>query len=332
MAQVICTEASGKLAPIFGEIQAPIASIIMERAKMSEEKSIARKIFKRRPITSSVAAFGGMTAVDSFAPVGENGAYPTGGMEAGYFKNVRPITWRGSFSISHEAAADQDIIKMKQAPESFFMDYERKIERFFAQLIGEATKGTTSFTLNGIGYDTTGADGVCAFSKAHPSKMKGANQSNLYADAFSADALGGLATAMQNVKDDNGNIMDLAPNTIIIPNVQSLKKAVFAAIGSSKVPGSGNNDYNYLFENWNVYVWSYLNQFITANSSPYIIMDDAYCEAADCGIYLDREELTVHDEIGDVDNIIWKGLSRFSGAIVDWRGMFIGGVTGGSSL
>ena len=35
-------------------------------------------------------------------------------------------------------------------------------------------------------------------------------------------------------KDRNGNLLDIAPDTILIPNIYTLKKAIFAAIGADK--------------------------------------------------------------------------------------------------
>ena len=57
---------------------------------------------------------------------------------------------------------------------------------------------------------------------------------------------------MQNFMDDNGNLLTLAPDTIIIPNDYSLKNAVFEAIGADKDPDTANNGFNYLFGRWNV--------------------------------------------------------------------------------
>jgi len=331
MAQVILNESSGKIKELYGELQYPLASVVMDMANATDEKSMAKKIFAERKSNNSTEAYSAVTGVDSFQPVGESGAYPSGGFESGYTKALVNMTFKGSFAISREAHDDIKVMDLHSVPAAFFSDYYRKRENFFAGLLMNALTGT-ALSMNGFSFGTTSADGVAMFSKVHPMKVKGAKQSNLYADAFSANALGGIATAMQNVKDDNGNVMSLVPDTIVIPNIASLKQAVFAVVGSNKLPGGANNDYNYLFENWNIIVWPFLNNFISGTDAPYFILDSGYNQQAACAIYQNRVDLEVRDEVGDNDEYLWKGYSRFTGGFNDFRGIFSGGVTGGTAL
>lgn len=331
MAQVILNETDGRIAQLFGEYQAPIASIVMDRDKQIQENSIARKIFAERKSTHRLEGYTSTTAIDTFEPTVENGEYPTGGFESGYDKQLTNVTWKGSFGISMEARED-GVIDLNKLPNSFFYDYERKFEGFYARLLGEAIKRNSTFNIGQIGFNTLAADGQCVFSKAHPRKVKGGNQSNWFADKFSGDALGGICEKMQNVEDDDGNIMNLNPDTIIIPNISALAKIVFAVLGSNKEPGTANNDYNYLFENFRVIKWARLNQFITAGTLPYIVMDSNYNDIADCCVFQNRKELEVRDEISSNDAYLWKGNARYAGGFVDWRGVFLGGITGGSAL
>lgn len=331
MAQVILSEASGKLKELYGELQYPLASVVMDMANETDQKSLAKKIFTERKSNNSTEAYSAVTGVDSFAPVGENGAYPSGGFEAGYTKNLTNMTFKGSFAISREARDDIKVMDLHSVPTAFFSDYYRKRENFFAGLLMKAISGT-SLTMNGFTFNTNSADDVAMFSKVHPMKVAKKNQSNLYADAFSVNALGGIATAMQNVKDDNGNVMSLVPDTIIIPNIAALKQAVYAAVGSNKLPGSGNNDYNYLFENWTILVWPFLNNYITGSDMPYFVMDSSYNQQAGSAIYQNRVDLEVSDGVGDNDEYLWKGYARFTGGFNDFRGIFAGGVTGGTAL
>ncbi len=329
MAQVILTEASGTLKELFGEIQAPLASIVMDMANATEAKSIARKIFTERKSTNSIEAYGSLTAVDSFAPVGENGAYPTGGFESGYFQEMRNQTWKGSFAISREAHDDVKAIDLTKVPSSFFSDYERKFERFFAALMGNAIQGNTSFDVNGFTFSTKSADGVAQFSKNHKMKVKGTNQSNVFAGAFGKETLNKLITMMQNVKDDNNNTMSLIPDTLIIPNLPDLKDAAFAVLGSNKDPNTANNAFNALFATLNIIVWPTLNDYI-GTEAPFILMDSGYNKTADGAVFQNRVPLEIRDSLGDNDEYLWKGYSRFTGGFVDFRAMFVGGVSTGS--
>ena len=73
---------------------------------------------------------------------------------------------------------------------------------------------------------------------------------------------------MQDFRGDRGEVLDVAPATVLIPNDYALKKAVFAAVGAEKDPAAQTNGFNFHFGRWNVIVWPYLNQFITAGTSP----------------------------------------------------------------
>ena len=98
MAHIILSESSNMANSLFGELQAPIASFLERRdeAWMHDESNIAAKIFKQVKSTHHSEAFGSFGAVDTFAPVGENGAYPTGGAAEGYFKTLAAETWKAS--------------------------------------------------------------------------------------------------------------------------------------------------------------------------------------------------------------------------------------------
>ena len=114
--------------------------------------------------------------------------------------------------------------------------------------------------------------------------------------------------------------------------IEGIKAAVWAAVGSEKIPGSSNNDYNYQFGNWNVIIWPYLNDFIGSLAAPWIIMDSKYCQECDVAIKQEREPLTVTSVIDDNDANRWKGRARFGGGFVDFRGMLAGGLAAGGNL
>lgn len=332
MAGIIISESSGRNDPLFGKWQAPIASFLETRAEAIDQGSVARKIFREVNSTHYAESYGGMTAMDDFEPSPENGEYPHTDFEVGYMKVIQNVTWKQSFAISKEIIDDGNMIEMKRRPQAFMKAYERTKERFFARLLGTALQGKASFALKKQTFDTTGADGVCIFSNAHKGKISGETLVNAYKDEFSASILGKAATAMQNMHDDNGNTLGLTPDTIVIPNIEGIKAAVWAAIGSEKIPGSSNNDYNYQFGNWNVIIWPYLNDFIGTLTAPWILMDSKYMEECDVAIMQEREKLTVTSHIASNDANEWKGRTRYTGGFVDFRGMLAGGLAAGGTL
>lgn len=211
--------------------------------------------------------------------------------------------------------------------------YYRTRELYGAALYAGAIQGKSKISFRGREFGLLGADGKPLFAKDHPAKVKGDKQSNLFADAFSASALGKLETRMQNFKGDNDNILDVAPTTILIPNDADAKEAVFAAIGADKDPATANNAFNYQFGRWNVICWTYLNQFLAkASTFPWVLLDESFSEQYGGAVWYDRTKLDVRSEVAANDANVWKGFSRFVAGFADWRFAAVGGVAGGDTL
>ena len=211
--------------------------------------------------------------------------------------------------------------------------YGRTREKFGAALYAGALQGKSKITFAGASFDATTADGKPLFSAAHPSKVKGANQTNLFSNAFSVDALGRAETAMHLFRGDNENILDVAPNTILIPEDAELKQQVFAAVGSDKDPLTANNAFNYQCGRWTIIVWSYLNQFLTAGLKPWILLDSVYNETYGGGIWNDRVDLEMTSYVDqNTDANVWNGRARWNACFNDWRFACVGGIEGGTDL
>ena len=163
--------------------------------------------------------------------------------------------------------------------------------------------------------------------------MSGPAQCNLFKDAFSVDALGQMETAMQIFCGDTEEILDVSPDTILIPDLASLKKDVFAAIGADKDPATSNNAFNYQFGRWTVICWPYLNKFITAGTAPWILLDSKYNEQYGGAVWNDRIPLAVRSIIDEnTDANVWRGRSRWNATFNDWRFAAIGGISTGEEL
>ena len=333
MANITFSEGSGVNDSIFGKSQAPIRAMIMKRGEQFEAESIAEKIFVKRKSKNWAEKYGSMTAMNGFEVVGENGPHPTDGQEESYSKVISAVEWKNSFSISQTIIEDAKIGDLRKKPVAFVTAYYRTREKLAAALLGGAITGNSSIQFAGGTFDLTGADGQNLFYASHPAKVSGAAQCNLWSDAFSDDALGMLEVKMQNTRGDNNEILDVAPDTILIPNIHSLKKAVFSAIGAEKDPATANNGFNYQFGRWNVIVWPYLNQFITSGTAPWILMDSRYNKEYDGLIWQDRVDLTVRSSIDEnTDANVWRGRARFTAGFNDWRAIACAGVSGATDL
>ena len=331
MANIVFSESTNVANSIYGDSQAPIKLFIEKRAESFEQESVIKNVFAMGTSKHWAEKYTSMTAMDGFQPVGENGAYPVDGMQEGYDKLFVHETWKDSFSLSREIIDDSVVMDLKKKPLGFITGYYRTRELLGAALFGGAITGAAKF--RGKTFDVKTADGVNLFATNHPSKLKKGDQANKFSDTFSVDALGAMETAMQQFKGDNGEILDVTPNTILIPNDFELKKAVFAAIGADKDPATANNGFNYQFGRWNVIVWTYLNNFIAQNSKPWMLLDTRYSEENGGAVWLDRVGLDIKSTIDEnTDANVWRGYSRFSAGFHDWRFAALGGVTGGSKL
>lgn len=331
--KITFSEGSGLNDSVYGKCQAPIRMFLEQRGEQFEQQSVLKNLFLMGTSENYGDLLTTMTAMSGFEPVGENGAYPADGMQEGFSKLIVYDTWKDSFKISAEMIEDAKLMDLRKQPAAFMTSYNRTREMFGAALFGNAMKAQASMQYKGKQFDLTTADGVTLFNTDHPPKVSGENQCNLFSDAFSVDALGQMETAMHLFRGDNDEILDVAPDTILIPEVASLKKAVFAAIGADKEPTTSNNAFNYQYGRWTVIIWSYLNQFITASTQPWVLLDSKYNQTYGGAVWNDRVKLAVRSTVDEnTDANVWRGRSRFNAAFNDWRFAAVGGVSSGQEL
>lgn len=332
MAGITFSEGSGVNDSIFGKSTEPIKMFLEKRAEQFEAESVLPELFDIEDSTHYGEKITGLTAMNGFQPVGENGAYPHDNMREGYSKFLENMTWKDAFSISKEMIDDAKIMDMRRKPQNFIAGYYRTREEFGAALFGAAITEQSSISFRGRTFDTTAADGKGLFATDHLGLISGKTQSNKFADAFSADALAAAECAMQDFRGDNDELLATVPTTIIIPNLYALKKAVFAAIGADKDPNTANNGFNFIFGRWNVIVWGYLNRYITAGTAPWILCDPKSNKESGGAVWLEREPINVRTELAGNDATEWKGRARFIGGFGDWHSFCVGGISGGTQL
>ena len=333
MSNITFTEGSGVANSIFGKSQEPLKLFIEKRGEAFEQQSMLPELFNVSTSSHWAEKFSGLTAMDGFQPVGENGAYPVDGQVESYEKVLEHTTWKDQFALSREIVNDAKIVDLRRRSAAFVAGYYRTREKFGAAVYGGAIAGETAIGFRGQSFDIAGADGKAAFATDHPMKCRpGVTQSNKFSDAFSNDALMAMESAMQDFRGDNGEVLDIAPTTILIPNDYTLKKAVFAAIGADRDPATANNGFNYNFGRWNVVVWQYLNQFVTAGTHPWVLLDKRYNDELGGAVWLDRVKLEVRSELAGNDANLWKGYARFTAGFNDWRFAAVGGIEGATSL
>ena len=139
-----------------------------------------------------------------------------------------------------------------------------------------------------------------------------------------------MQEAMQDFRDDDGNLLNVAPDTIVIPNSAPLKRAVLAAIGSELDPNSANHASNFQVGLWRVLIWNYLPK--TVGDKPYFLMlDSKFNSDYMCLPWLDRLPLTVRSDIDPRhrrqhlarQGALWRGLQQLESHRHLRRGRFV---------
>lgn len=337
MANIVFAEAPGLNDSIFGKSQAPIRAIMERAAEAYEQKSIGKLVFNHEKSNNWAEKTTSMTAMRGPLPVGENGAYPTDGYQEGFSKVIEHMVWKDRFDVSREMLDDNKVVNFngRQGPASFIAAYHRTMEEFAAAMIGNAMMGNNStFSFHGKRFDVTGADQRTLFNTEHPSSVDSTyKQTNMFAGDITAENIGKLETAMQMFTDDNGNLGNVTPTTLLIPNLASLKQKVVEIVGSDKRPEDSSNAMNFQSGRWNIWVWPYLNKFITAGQTPIIMLDPEYNKHNNCAVWYDRVGMEVTSGIDvDTDANYWKLYSRFGAGFSDWRAFAVLGVTGGTAI
>lgn len=320
---MLFSKTSGVNDSVFGKSQQPIKMMLEQQEEAFNQNSIISHVFYEDTTTNFAEKYTYETSLQNFDPVGEGGAYPRSSMQEGYSKVIEPDTWKNSFEVTQEMIEDAKMGKVKQKTNQFMTSYGRTKELFATGILNSGQNATFAFGGGNKLFDITCADGQPLFSTAHPSKTgRGIVQSNYFGNAFSYDALGMVEEAMHYFRDDDGNILNLQPDTIIIPDKARIKKLVFDAIGAEGIPGTANNSFNFQFGRWNVVISPYLasTSGITAGTDSWYLMDSTYNEAYAGLVWLNRLDLSVKSSIDDeTDNNIFRGRSRYGAAPNNWK-------------
>lgn len=326
---------SGLVDPIFGKCQVPLASYIEKLGEAFERESLLKYLFHFENSRHWAEQHSSETAMDDFVPVGEGGEYPRTGFESGYDRIIENMTFKQSFSVTQELVEDAQLGEMKRRARKLITAYGRTREKFGRALYAGGIYGTT-VSFGGKSFACNSADGLALFHKGHVNKVNGKKQCNLYKGNFTATLLGKIETEMQQITGDNGELLAVSPDTILIPNDAALKDAVFSAIGADKEPTTSNNAYNHQFGRWNVIIDPYLTQALAAmgkTDKPFILLDSKFLETGDGAIFQERKKLEVKSVVDqNNDNNSWRGRARFGAGFVDWRFAAAGNISTGKDL
>ena len=333
---------SGDLANsiFFKDLYAPLKSIVIEKYTEYATTDTFKDVFKEVMSDSFAESYTSMTdLIGGFEQISEGGVPKISERIEGYKKFVENFNYANSFVVTRNAIQDNKISGAIKGLTLMMRNYWLSRNHEAGAFLVNAVNGNTTY--KGKTMDITSADGLSLFNTAHTSKVQGvANQSNKYAGIsaeqangiyFSSDLLAKAETVMQNIKDDNGEIAGIAPDTIIIPNDATLKKQVFGVLGATQIPETNGNAFNYLCGRYNVIVSQELNDLATDHI--FFLLDSNYNSSVDGLIYQNREALRVRAYTkDDTENVVFAGADRHCYSAIDWREIMAFNVTGGSAL
>lgn len=319
-------ETSGNYDKLIGKIDTPIRSHVTKQIESFEKKSQLKEIFHMYDSTEFADAFTSETSVNVFAPTGENGRTPKGDFKEGYSVINNYYEFKGGMTLSKTLIEDGKIGTLaKPRMNKLAEDYYRVREEYGAAIL---TNGiSTTMTFKGKVFNISGADTLALFSTAHTSITgKTANQSNLYTGELNYINLGKAETVMQSFKDDNGNKLEINPDTIIIPNTESAKRKVFEMLNADGNPLTADNAGNYHLGRWNVIVWKYLDTptGVTAGADWFILMDSVYNQTMQCLVWGDRIKMEPDSWVDkETKEYNYDIRARFGARPNNWRGFLL---------
>lgn len=320
---------------VFKGSQAPIKKFLLDSESTAKrEHMVMEEIFNVIDVNDWATKFTGLTSKGNFSDVGENGAYPETSQQQGYSKTIEDTTWKNSFKVSKEMLEDAKIMDIRKEASNFVASYYRTRSQYAAAILNNGA--STSMTFNSVAYDIACNDALALFSTAHTKKVSDETFSNYFNAGFSYDNLCRVEELMQKFTDDNGNYMDIQPDTIIIPNNARIKRLVADAVWTKgdERPGTADHSYNYQAGRWKVMTWNYLNNPSTISSGydVWYLMDSRY-NAMDGLMFCDRLPLEVKSWVDEnTDCNIWGGRARFAAAPVNPRAIACCAAGLGSSI
>lgn len=333
---------SGDLANsiFFKDLYAPLKSVIIEKYTEFAQTDTFKEVFKEVMSDSFAESYTSMTElIGGFEQITEGGVPKISERMEGYKKFVENFNYANSFHVTRNAIEDNKIAGAINGLALMMRNYWLSRNHEAGAFLVNAVNGTSTY--KGKAMDITSADGKALFATDHGSKVDGvAAQSNKYAGDsteqasgiyFSSGVLAKAETIMQNIKDENGEIAGISPDTIIIPNDAVLKQQVFGVLGATKIPETDGNAFNYLCGRYNVIVSQELNAL--ASQHVFFLMDSNYNSVVDGLIYQNREALRVRAYTEDkTENIVFAGADRHCYSAIDWREIGAFNVTGGTAL
>lgn len=274
----------------------------------------------------------GLSTFGNFEAVDEGAEAPADTLKETDPKLITHSEFKKLFEVTKTMKEDLqfDIVATKAA--AYVRAYKRSRAEFASAALTSAAKTFTYGSKTGL--DSTTADGLALFDKAHTGLTGVATQSNVFTNAFGNDdaMLNRLANIGMNFKNATGHVMGYTFDTLIVPgNAYRLITLGKKIINSDQQVGSSFNDVNVNKGIWKLVVDHHWQ--VAEGSEPYIIMSSQANKDLMGSMFYDRTPLEIEQDV-DVrtQNLISSGRGRFSAGFGDWRHIIMGGAAAGTEL
>ena len=274
----------------------------------------------------------GLSTFGNFEAVDEGAEAPADTLKETEPKLITHSEFKKLFEVTKTMKEDLqfDIVATKAA--AYVRAYKRSRAEFASAALTSAAKTFTYGSKTGL--DSTTADGLALFDKAHTGLTGVATQSNVFTNAFGNDdaMLNRLANIGMNFKNATGHVMGYTFDTLIVPgNAYRLITLGKKIINSDHQVGSSFNDVNVNKGIWKLVVDHHWQ--VAEGSEPYIIMSSQANKDLMGSMFYDRTPLEIEQDV-DVrtQNLISSGRGRFSAGFGDWRHIIMGGAAAGTEL
>lgn len=274
----------------------------------------------------------GLSTFGNFEAVDEGAEAPADTLKETEPKLITHSEFKKLFEVTKTMKEDLqfDIVATKAA--AYVRAYKRSRAEFASAALTSAAKTFTYGSKTGL--DSTTADGLALFDKAHTGLTGVATQSNVFTNAFGNDdaMLNRLANIGMNFKNATGHVMGYTFDTLIVPgNAYRLITLSKKIINSDQQVGSSFNDVNVNKGIWKLVVDHHWQ--VAEGTEPYIIMSSQANKDLMGSMFYDRTPLEIEQDV-DVrtQNLISSGRGRFSAGFGDWRHIIMGGAAAGTEL
>lgn len=313
---------------IYGEFLNPIKMALLHESDINEKKNGALSyLFNMEKSRNSSEAIVGQEGFNVYSPKNE-------GDEAEYdtFKNtdskvIRHLTYAKTFKISMEAAEDAKFgltTTMRSGATELVRSYYSTRNYLAEMALAKATDASFSMGsgTNAKTLDLTTGDGKALFANDHGTNSNKCNYFKVGAEGLQAtedieEILGELSDKISCFEDAHGNITGYTADTIIVPRCRGkLVRALKKIAGTENALGSGDNDINIQYGNWNIVVLPRWN----TTCDEFMVMSSAANRALAGNMFFQRSPLSIKRYVEtETRNLTYNGIARMGIGFGTWK-------------